>query len=291
MYNGKCIPCIYALLCDKITESYEIVFEFLRDEYGLNPHAILSDFELAIVNAIKYVFPKTFVHGCYFHLTHNILKNLKDNCGLFGYLGTNKLDVNLSYQRLKFLPFVPIEDVVLAFDSIKLNSDKVFYPVLDYFEKTYIGELVRVDETTGDEYRKKPTFFMSIWNCYDRVIGGFMRSNNHIEAWHQQFNNNIRNHPTLNQLLNYFLQEQNANELDLSAVGRQDIRFPSTLEIRKTLRYKSLASSYHTYPKDDLVKYLDDFIAAQKFREKVAKNSRVIQDYVAKPFSECDWSN
>jgi hypothetical protein len=41
-----------------------------------------------------------------------------------------------------------------------------------------------------------------------------------------------------------------------------------------------LPTSYHTNPKDNLVEYLDNFIAAQKLKEKVAANSRVILYYI-----------
>ena len=61
-------------------------------------------------------------------------------------------------------------------------STPAFDPMLTYFEKYYIGQLMdnKVD-------RKKCNFPISTWSFFERVLTGAQLSNNMIEAWHKPF--------------------------------------------------------------------------------------------------------
>ena len=71
------------------------------------------------------------------------------------------------FKYLKFLPFVPLKDSIKAFKKIKEygeNSDK-FQPMFTYFERIYIGKLVKDSSTI----RKMPICPIKSWNVMGRL--------------------------------------------------------------------------------------------------------------------------
>lgn len=94
---------------------------------------------------------------------------------------------------LKLLPalaFIPEEDVLNAFR--KLTNSVCFpdetLPVLEYFEKTYIGR---------PEHCKPPLFSLTIWNCFKSVASNLPKTNNNVEGWHRGFSTTIGREPNM----------------------------------------------------------------------------------------------
>jgi hypothetical protein len=73
---------------------------------------------------------------------------------------------------------VPKKFVFKCFELLEPNSDSNFKPILDYFEKYYLGE--KISPTSNS--RKKPFYQVNVWNLYERVLCHAARSNNQIEA-------------------------------------------------------------------------------------------------------------
>ena len=76
------IPLAYCLLPNKRQETYERVFLLLEQKVAemdleLVPTAVVSDFELAIMQAAKTVFPAVSSKGCYFHLCQALIRKLQ----------------------------------------------------------------------------------------------------------------------------------------------------------------------------------------------------------------------
>jgi transposase-like protein len=82
---------------------------------GLSPNSISCDYELAILKAIKAVFKTTEISGCYFHLTQNLFKDLSKNKLFTNFTSKSDGSVRKSFNFLKTLVFVPIDDVLEAF--------------------------------------------------------------------------------------------------------------------------------------------------------------------------------
>lgn len=78
MYGDVALPLIYALLPDKAESTYIRVLEAIKDkaeQFQVNfpePETVVSDFELAIINAVKAVFPHATLRLCFFHLGQSI---------------------------------------------------------------------------------------------------------------------------------------------------------------------------------------------------------------------------
>ena len=79
--HGVHVPLAYCLLPNKRQETYERVFLLLElkiRELDLEivPTAIVSDFELAIMQATTAVFPVVQTKGCYFHFCQALIRKL-----------------------------------------------------------------------------------------------------------------------------------------------------------------------------------------------------------------------
>jgi hypothetical protein len=85
--------------------------------------------------------------------------------------------------------------VFKCFEKLKEECEENFYPILEYFEKYYLG----LKKTPNSKFRVNTRFAVSFWNLYDRVKVKChaARSNNQIEAWHKHFNESINSHPTI----------------------------------------------------------------------------------------------
>ena len=69
------LPCLYGLLTNKSQGTYQRFWEDLRnntEEYVMQPVSLLTDFELASVQAIKEYFPYAIVTGCFFNLGQSL---------------------------------------------------------------------------------------------------------------------------------------------------------------------------------------------------------------------------
>jgi len=79
------LPLVYALLSGKKTELYREVLQVVKDAVdrfrvdACTPVKIMTDFELAIINACKEVFPAVPVSACYFHLGQIIYRRIQDD--------------------------------------------------------------------------------------------------------------------------------------------------------------------------------------------------------------------
>jgi len=73
-------PVMYALLPNKRQETYDRLVGLIKTIWPLfNPTSISLDFEMAVINSVRQVFPRAELHGCLFHLTKSIRRQLSEN--------------------------------------------------------------------------------------------------------------------------------------------------------------------------------------------------------------------
>ncbi|CAF3251734.1 unnamed protein product [Rotaria sp. Silwood2] len=110
--------------------------------------------------------------------------------------------------------FVPVLDVIKAFDLVADDFDDEADDFLGYFKKTWIGEPKK--RGTG---RKKPLFPIELWNVYDRTVANLPRSNNSIEGWHNAFAKRVAiAHPSISKLTEKIRREQSKFEVDIAQI-------------------------------------------------------------------------
>ena len=81
LVDGISIPCVYALLPNKMQATYIRMLRELCNIQGINlqPQTVLIDFEVAEKNALEAVFPGVSVEGCFFHFCKNIWRKVQAN--------------------------------------------------------------------------------------------------------------------------------------------------------------------------------------------------------------------
>jgi len=118
------------------------------------------------------------------------------------------------FRKIECLAFIPTSSVINGFKLIRDTASSYFHSFLDdYFEKYYIGSEVDVDVNGKNiKKRKVPSFPISLWSVYDRLIKNLPKTNNSIESWHKQFASSFKNHPLVDSLIMKFRTEQKETE-------------------------------------------------------------------------------
>jgi hypothetical protein len=212
IYNDI-IPTIFVLMPNRTESTYNRVFSALKSlKLNLQPTTIMTDFERSSMNAFHSAFPNAIQRGCFFHLSQSIWRRIQQTEGLKDKY-TDDSDFALQVRHLASLAFVPVDDVVGAFEELidspyfRENSPKL-QPIVDYFEDTWIGRPLR------QNHRRNPCFAHSLWNCYDATKADLPKTNNSVEGWHYGFNQLLgAHHPTIWKFINGLQKEQSLNEL------------------------------------------------------------------------------
>ena len=187
LVDGISIPCVYALLPNKMQATYIRMLRELCNIQGINlqPQTVLIDFEVAEKNALEAVFPGVSVEGCFFHFCKNIWRKVQAN-GL-----QNRYQEEPAFadqvSKIAALAFVPENDTQRYFDILSQNIDQDLDVIVDYIEENYIGVIRR------GRFRR-PRFPISWWSVYDRVNQNLPRTNNAVEGWHNSFNSHVGLH-------------------------------------------------------------------------------------------------
>lgn len=155
--------------------------------------------------------------------------------------------IRLSIKKLVALAFLPVADVVDAFDN--MNFDPQLRELIDYFEDEFIGVIRR-------RVRVIPRIPIAVWNVLDRVQQNIPRTNIAIEGWHNALNSTVSNaHINCYELMKYFQNEQSnvENKLTRQAAGVVDIRRQAKyLRIDNNLR--NLVNNYDPLNKDQFLR-------------------------------------
>ena len=77
-----------------------------------NPRYLLVDFEKAAINTFAEVWPRTYIKGCFFHLSQSVYRKVQD-------LGLKTIYSNNTEPALAYLPS---QFVLTAFETLKSQS-------------------------------------------------------------------------------------------------------------------------------------------------------------------------
>lgn len=202
------VPTVFALLPNKTEETYTRLLTDLKNRRpALNPETVMTDFELASINAFQNQFPNVANRGCFFHLGQCVWRRVQ----ALGLQGTYETDpaFALKVRMIWSLAYVPIPDVVNAFEVLSENVPLEMQPILDYFEDTWIGR-----ERRGR--RGIPLFPIPLWNCFAAAVGGLPKTNNGVEGWHRGFSELVgAPHPTIFKFITCLKKEQSMNEMKI----------------------------------------------------------------------------
>ena len=171
----------------------------------------MADFEIAIHNAVKSVWPYSKIVGCRFHLAQSWYRKIQ-RLGLVTEYKNANTEVGKWLNYLFGLPFLNQEDVsdCFIFDlmAIQPADEKIVSMV-----ETYIGE--------------DSLFPPEMWTACTSSIE---RTTNCCESFHSKFNENFyKTHPSLYVFINVLNDFQTESLIKLNSVGEnRRIKDPET---------------------------------------------------------------
>lgn len=173
------VPCAYCLLTSKneylyLTAFHEII---VLTKYHWMPRIITSDFEVALISAIKHEFPESRLLCCYFHLKQAIERKLKK-------LKFSSEISSIILSNIQLLTVVPIEEINLAIQFIKTltNDEENLSLFWDYFHNTWV--------------KRFDPILWNFSNTDDLDIVG--RTNNALERYNRRLGDHFFNaHPNI----------------------------------------------------------------------------------------------
>jgi hypothetical protein len=222
--HGTVIPVLYALLPNKQQATYERLLRALTSLRQFDPTSVVTDFELASVNAVRNAFPAVVISGCFFHFRQCIFRKLQQ-CGL--QRENREQDFNLFIRMLVALAFVPVNDIVDSFETLlDAHAPDSAQCIIDYFEETFIGRLTRRNA------RRQPVFPLNMWNVSARVTEALPKTNNGVEGWHRGFQSSLScAHPTFWKFIEHLKKEEALQHFSIvqlmsggSVLGRKKYR-------------------------------------------------------------------
>ncbi|CAG8608167.1 7857_t:CDS:2, partial [Gigaspora rosea] len=107
----------------------------------LSPKVVLTDFEAAVINSIQSEFENVQNKGSFFHLSQSVYRRIQA-FGLVSKYGTDE-DFSLSMRSILALAFLLPEEILSAFDELKINIPAEANRVVQWFEETYVHDNVK----------------------------------------------------------------------------------------------------------------------------------------------------
>ncbi|XP_065927384.1 uncharacterized protein [Magallana gigas] len=114
MTDDQMTPVVYALLPGKNQATYTRLFTLLSDKMNglglqFSPTSVLADFETAVHNSIRDVFPGITTKGCFFHFTQAVWRLAQ----ITGLQIPYREDDNVKklIRRAAVLPIVPLDSI------------------------------------------------------------------------------------------------------------------------------------------------------------------------------------
>lgn len=251
------VPFIYALLSSKQEIQYTSVLRAIvtvAREYNIEncrPEIIMTDFELAIINASRAVFPSASVSCCFFHLGQSIYRRIQNEGLQQAYNDAMNRNIKIYARMLLALAFVPVTYVQATFRMLRdaAETPVELEPVFEYFSVTYVNGAPR----RGRRAALPPRFPVTLWNQYEATRDGQHRTNNVSEGWHNRFRLLVgKHHPDLYTLLLEFKKEQGEVEgtvADLS-LGKSVKAAPKKNWITHQNRIRNITLNYDNYRRD-----------------------------------------
>lgn len=261
------LPFLYALLEDKTEASYTKVFEVLLDrarqlEIQINVHhnlAIMSDFEMAILNSAKNIVHEDSVRCCFFHLGQSVYRQVQNKGLQAQYTNVADARLKIATHMMLALAFVPVERVHEYFRLLSNEIPEDLLPVYEYFQQTYVCGKTATGRA-GRPRHVPPRYSPALWNQYNAVLQGTARTNNISEGWHNRFQVVVgKHHPSLYTFLTELQKEQADTEILLRQLqsGQKVRKSTDPKRKKREERLYNVVSTYHTYVQNnDIITYL-----------------------------------
>lgn len=179
--NGNYIPLVFFLLPNKTSGTYENMFELLKElcmdkNKNFCPLEIVVDFESAIHEGSKRIWPNINITGCRFHLAQSWFRNIQ-KMGLVKEYKDAESPTGEWLRLLFGLPFLHPNEVWRSFVDDFMPTEpgnEQIYQLTTYLDKTYMAE----------DSKFPPIMWASPSTDAERTT-------NACESFHSRFNENF----------------------------------------------------------------------------------------------------
>lgn len=122
---------------------YTHLFQTLKELFPLNGKSVMTDFELAMRNAIRTVYPTLKMYTCWFHFCQAAKRKASQLMHLAAQLKINA-NIRSAYYKLLCLPLLSAADIIPCFRMIQsqVADERVFKPFMQYFERQWIKKVI-----------------------------------------------------------------------------------------------------------------------------------------------------
>lgn len=237
--NDMVFPLVFALMTGKDEDLYNMLFSNLNkfaEENGIffkenRNLEIITDFELAAINAINNVFPFAIHSACFFHLQQSIYRKIQALGLVTKY--KNLLEFNFRARKIASLAFLPPEKVKEAWGILKSEFENDEIDLVTYFEENYVIGKIRMRFRKKEATRYEPCFPIEMWSVHNRTINEMPRTSNSAEGWHNKIHLLLSTHPGIHSFISKIQKEQHETEATIeSLISNQVFKRKKYNEIR-----------------------------------------------------------
>lgn len=132
-------------MSSKSEAAYLHAFQYIHKHVcPLDCQSFSVDFETAMQNALKKVFPGTTIISCWFHFSQAVKRNMSKMPLLFELVRANA-EARTLYRKFQCIPLLPPSYILGAFtklaDAAKTLNEKAFAPFLKYYNNQWIKKV------------------------------------------------------------------------------------------------------------------------------------------------------
>lgn len=122
-YDEHAFPFIYVLMKGRTKEAYISLLRYIEENVcRLRPASFMSDYEAALRNALRSIFPECEINGCYFHYCQAIKKNASQFPNFLALLQADRNAKKL-YHKFLALPLLRLDKIPEASLSLIAVSE------------------------------------------------------------------------------------------------------------------------------------------------------------------------
>lgn len=154
--------------------SYEAVFDFI-DAKILNLSAakmFVTDYEIAMRNALKVKAPSAKFTACQFHMAQNCRKRATKIPGFIDLIKSNKSVHNI-YYKLMYLALLPSKFIDQMFETLRERAKEINDPKLNKFMKYYRLQSIKREGAANISVHGSEIRTTSPAEGYNRALGDY----------------------------------------------------------------------------------------------------------------------
>jgi len=267
---GNTVPTGYILLPGKAQWIYEATFRTLREDLLIPPPKTLNvDFELAMINAWKLIYPETRIQGCQVHYERCFENSIKSR-GLKKLQLTSPQFQTIHRMLAGVLPMVPPAKVPECFywiwETVTDDGDwgeqtEAVESFMKYIEENWVGKFEGGEDDGIPKQTKLPRYDIELWNQNRAIREMTPKTTNAAEGYHNALRSLIPENSGLWTVLSQLGKEALSVELKLrdASLASPGNSSRDRKRLQNTLKVKNLVDRFET------MSYLDFFLAGKEF--------------------------